>query len=447
MIDISYLLNEISIIKTSLSLSHSLTNALLNMTLALSSIIVSISISQRQYKARRLALLALLFLSSRRCSCLSRSRVGAYRFSTGTLDVRMALTQWRKKLPKKRESSLLIKPKTRPANVLAAQLDMLEEHGVLDGRKIRYRPMKLKDCAACYHLGLSLFQFSISLSRTFDQFALIGCYTSEPAYCLVAELADTDTLVGFALGSTIEKKQQKCGYLNWVAVHLDYQRMGVGSALVKRIERVMLDKERVTMYLVDTPVENYAAICFLQKLGYGEPIEQVYLCAEFTLDGAPTVPGNSGTPAPIASEPAATATSTSAEAAASVASATSSSSSSDLSAPSTPATPATPGPLVLDTAELPPAALGDSSKKRARDGDADGAGDGAAAAKRHMPQVNIEIRQMTLDDIWSVFQIGELVFTEVRPNLYRLWDEVCQLLPAACCLASAILTTDVRSRE
>jgi hypothetical protein len=132
----------------------------------------------------------------------------------------MALTQWRKKLPKKRESSLLKKPKTRPSLLSNTE----PEEGALpdNGQVIRYRQMELKDCAACYHLGLSLFQFSISLSRTFDQFAMIGCYTSEPEYCLVAELED-GKLIGFALGSTIEKKQQRCGYLNWVAVSLDYQ--------------------------------------------------------------------------------------------------------------------------------------------------------------------------------------------------------------------------------
>ena len=36
----------------------------------------------------------------------------------------------------------------------------------------------------------------------------------------------------------------------------------------------------------------------------------------------------------------------------------------------------------------------------------------------------IIIRPLNLDDIWPVFQVGEMAFTSQRPNLYRFWDEV-----------------------
>jgi len=41
---------------------------------------------------------------------------------------------------------------------------------------------------------------------------------------------------------------------------------------------------------------------------------------------------------------------------------------------------------------------------------------------------SVTVREMTLDDIWDVFQIGEQVFTSKSLNLYRFWDEVSSFL-------------------
>ena len=38
---------------------------------------------------------------------------------------------------------------------------------------------------------------------------------------------------------------------------------------------------------------------------------------------------------------------------------------------------------------------------------------------------NVVIRLMGLDDIYTVYQIGESVFTKQSVNLYRFWNEVC----------------------
>jgi uncharacterized protein YcbX len=233
--------------------------------------------------------------------------------------------------------------------------------------------------------------------------------------------------------------------------------------LVQKIEMLML-KETVFMFLVDTPVENYAAICFLKKHGYGEPIEQVYLCADFTSDGSAAAI-TSKTTSTITEKAADTAltttTTTTTTTTEVVAPPTASTSSSELpaSVPSAYVTALTPGsvqpnapapltttivdtalqppPLVVDatasasasasstsslTADYPAAALG---KRTIDDTLPPGASSTDCQSKRQRSNVEIKIRQMTLDDVWSVFQIGEMVFTELRPNLYRFWDEVC----------------------
>ena len=39
-------------------------------------------------------------------------------------------------------------------------------------------------------------------------------------------------------------------------------------------------------------------------------------------------------------------------------------------------------------------------------------------------RINVEIRQMEIDDLPEVFHLGEKLFTsEDAPNLYRTWDE------------------------
>ena len=80
--------------------------------------------------------------------------------------------------------------------------------------------MNLSDCATCYHLGEKLFEFSPCLSRTFDKYVVIGCYSSDSEYCFVAK--HDDRIIGFLLGSIIEKRSNY-GYLNWVAVEPYYQ--------------------------------------------------------------------------------------------------------------------------------------------------------------------------------------------------------------------------------
>lgn len=45
-------------------------------------------------------------------------------------------------------------------------------------------------------------------------------------------------------------------------------------------------------------------------------------------------------------------------------------------------------------------------------------------ANNHKRRINLEIREMEVDDLSYVFHLGERIFTsEKLPNLYRTWDE------------------------
>jgi ribosomal protein S18 acetylase RimI-like enzyme len=49
---------------------------------------------------------------------------------------------------------------------------------------------------------------------------------------------------------------------------------------------------------------------------------------------------------------------------------------------------------------------------------------GKEAPRKRSPRFEVEIREMELDDIPTVFHLGEQLFTATRvPNLYRTWDE------------------------
>lgn len=82
------------------------------------------------------------------------------------------------------------------------------------------RDMKLKDVSECFNLGIKLFSFNGSLSRTFDRFVVIEAYSSEPEFCLVAEYENR--IIGFIVGFTLTK-EFPIGYINWVAVDPEYQ--------------------------------------------------------------------------------------------------------------------------------------------------------------------------------------------------------------------------------
>jgi ribosomal protein S18 acetylase RimI-like enzyme len=143
---------------------------------------------------------------------------------------------------------------------------------------IKIRTMEIDDIAQAFHLGERLFTHdeSPNLYRTWDEYEVVEFFTSEPDLCLVAALGET--IVGFVLATTIEKRKSawKYGYLVWIGVDDKHQGRRIGSRLYREFLSIMED-ERVRMLLVDIDAENEEGYRFFKKQGFHYPQEHIYL--------------------------------------------------------------------------------------------------------------------------------------------------------------------------
>ena len=143
---------------------------------------------------------------------------------------------------------------------------------------VKIREMEIDDLADVFHLGEMLFKAEKvpNLYRTWGEFEVVELFNSDSEFCLVAEARKK--IVGFALGTTIEKSRSawKYGHLIWLGVKPSYQRSGLGEKLFNRFIDLML-KDGVRMVLVDTEAENLPALFFFRKMGFGNPQQHIYL--------------------------------------------------------------------------------------------------------------------------------------------------------------------------
>jgi len=121
------------------------------------------------------------------------------------------------------------------------------------------RQMSIDDLAAVFHLGEQIFtsEYSSSMYRTWDEYEITTLFNSDSDLCLVAEL--DDEVVGFALGTTVEKHNSswKYGYLVWIGVRPGLQKCGAGNKLFDETRERMVD-QGVRMIIIDTDADNEA---------------------------------------------------------------------------------------------------------------------------------------------------------------------------------------------
>jgi ribosomal protein S18 acetylase RimI-like enzyme len=147
--------------------------------------------------------------------------------------------------------------------------------------KKNIRQMEIDDISAVYHLGEQLFtseEFPI-LYRTWDQFEVTDYFTSDPDYCLIAETEPGGKIVGFIIGTTIEKEGtawKKYGYLSWIGVDEAFQRTNLGIRLYRKLEQ-RLRRSGVRMIIADTDAENLPAISFFKSIGFTDSSQHVWL--------------------------------------------------------------------------------------------------------------------------------------------------------------------------
>ena len=143
------------------------------------------------------------------------------------------------------------------------------------------RQMEIDDISSVYHLGEQLFtseEFPI-LYRTWDQYEVTDYFTSDPEYCMIAETEPDGEIVGFIIGTTIEKEGtawKKYGYISWIGVDEAFQRTNLGIRLYRRLEQ-RLRKDGVRMVIADTDAENEPAIAFFEALDFSASSQHVWL--------------------------------------------------------------------------------------------------------------------------------------------------------------------------
>jgi ribosomal protein S18 acetylase RimI-like enzyme len=148
------------------------------------------------------------------------------------------------------------------------------------------REMTIDDLAAVFHLGEQLFtsDFSPSMYRTWDEYEITTLFNSDNELCLVAELGGK--VVGFALGTTVEKQHSawKYGYLVWIGIQPGLQKCGAGHKLFAEIRQRMVE-QGVRMIVIDTDADNNGGIRFFKKQGFGNIREHVYMTLNLSVQG------------------------------------------------------------------------------------------------------------------------------------------------------------------
>ena len=144
---------------------------------------------------------------------------------------------------------------------------------------VTVRQMEIDDLSVVYRLGESLFtseEYPI-LYRTWDPYEVTGLFTSDPEFCLVAQVEDR--VVGFILATTVVKEGtawKRYGYLEWIGVAEGFQHAHLGVRLYRRLEE-RFREEGVRMIIADTVVENEKAIGFFHGLGFTSTGGHVWL--------------------------------------------------------------------------------------------------------------------------------------------------------------------------
>jgi ribosomal protein S18 acetylase RimI-like enzyme len=152
----------------------------------------------------------------------------------------------------------------------------------MNTERVVIREMEIDDLPAAFELGDRVFSADLpSLYRTWDEYELVDTFSSDGEFCLVAER--DDELVAFAIGSVIRKRRGAWtyGYLSWIAVEPRLAWRGIARRLVARLTELFIEAG-VRMMVVDTDPENERAVEFFRRLGFGRPVEHVYMTRNLT---------------------------------------------------------------------------------------------------------------------------------------------------------------------
>lgn len=171
---------------------------------------------------------------------------------------------------------------------------------------VKIREMEVDDLFHVWRLGESIFdrEKMANLYRTWDPYCVTELFNTDSEFCLVAEVEDTEEIIGFSMGTTISKKAWKYGYLEWLGVALDWQRYGIARKLFDSFRQLM-QKSGARILIIDTQADNIPALRFFEKIGFSNPHAFVYLskAMESTEDSVAAATPVALNPAPVETAP------------------------------------------------------------------------------------------------------------------------------------------------
>lgn len=150
---------------------------------------------------------------------------------------------------------------------------------------VTIREMEIDDLSAVFALGERLFRAdeAPTLHRTWDEYELVDAFSSDGEFCLVAEAEESGDIVGFVIGTIIDKRKSAWtyGYLIWLGVLPELEGRGVARRLVGRLTDLFIE-EGARIMMVDTEAENDRAVDFFERLGFGNAAEHLYMSKNLT---------------------------------------------------------------------------------------------------------------------------------------------------------------------
>jgi ribosomal-protein-alanine acetyltransferase len=78
---------------------------------------------------------------------------------------------------------------------------------------------------------------------------------------------DNHNIIGFIIGVIFHEREKLAGHILTIDVYPSHRRMGIGSTLLKQIEKIFAGKGVKTCYL-EAREDNVAALNLYRKLGY-----------------------------------------------------------------------------------------------------------------------------------------------------------------------------------